>query len=143
MEWTSESVDLLKEKWAAGLTATQIAAEMPGFTRNAVIGKAHRLDLPMRISPKSTKEKPAQPIRLKPTKRTKPMPKKIIGPPTEDESKWIPFMASTKDTCRAILGRSKEDGLVLWCPNEKDDAPGPVPTYCAYHSGIYYNKSSR
>src|SRR5918999_5304444 len=45
MNWTDERVELLKKLWADGLSASQIAAELGGITRNAVIGKVHRLGL--------------------------------------------------------------------------------------------------
>ena len=45
MSWTDERVELLKKLWADGLSASQIAAELGGVTRNAVIGKVHRLGL--------------------------------------------------------------------------------------------------
>ena len=45
MTWTDERVELLKKLWADGLSASQIAAELGGVTRNAVIGKVHRLGL--------------------------------------------------------------------------------------------------
>src|SRR5829696_510993 len=43
--WTEERVELLKKLWSDGLSASQIAAEIGGVTRNAVIGKVHRLGL--------------------------------------------------------------------------------------------------
>lgn len=43
--WTDERVDVLKRLWSEGFSASQIAAEMGGVTRNAVIGKVHRLGL--------------------------------------------------------------------------------------------------
>lgn len=45
MGWTDERIELLKKRWAEGLSASQIAAELGGVTRNAVIGKVHRLGL--------------------------------------------------------------------------------------------------
>lgn len=45
MSWTDERVELLKKLWMDGLSASQIAAELGGVTRNAVIGKVHRLGL--------------------------------------------------------------------------------------------------
>lgn len=48
MSWTDERVDLLKNLWAEGLSASQIAAKLGGVTRNAVIGKVHRLKLSSR-----------------------------------------------------------------------------------------------
>jgi GcrA cell cycle regulator len=55
MSWTDERVELLKKLWSDGLSASQIAAELGGITRNAVIGKVHRLGLSGRAkSPSST-----------------------------------------------------------------------------------------
>ena len=51
MDWTEERTELLKGLWLQGLTASQIAARMGGITRNAVIGKAHRMGLSSRPSP--------------------------------------------------------------------------------------------
>ena len=51
MSWTEERMDRLKKMWADGATASQIADELGGVSRNAVIGKAHRLGLEQRPSP--------------------------------------------------------------------------------------------
>ncbi|WP_455466174.1 GcrA family cell cycle regulator [Bartonella sp. B39] len=48
MSWTYERVELLKKLWSEGLSASQIAAQLGGVSRNAVIGKVHRLKLPGR-----------------------------------------------------------------------------------------------
>lgn len=48
MNWTDERVEKLKRLWADGLSASQIAAQLGGVSRNAVIGKVHRLSLPGR-----------------------------------------------------------------------------------------------
>lgn len=48
MNWTDERVELLKKLWAEGLSASQIAAQLGGVSRNAVIGKVHRLKLSSR-----------------------------------------------------------------------------------------------
>ena len=45
MSWTEERIEKLKSMWEKGMTASQIADELGGVSRNAVIGKAHRLDL--------------------------------------------------------------------------------------------------
>jgi GcrA cell cycle regulator len=45
MTWTDERVETLKTMWAEGKSASQIAKELGGITRNAVIGKVHRLGL--------------------------------------------------------------------------------------------------
>jgi GcrA cell cycle regulator len=51
MSWTDDRVALLRDLWGQGKTATQIAQALGGVSRNAVIGKAHRLELPGRASP--------------------------------------------------------------------------------------------
>mgnify|MGYP002780878319 CR=1 FL=1 len=61
MSWTDERIDRLKAMWNEGKTASQIADELGGVSRNAVIGKAHRLGLEARPSPvKGNDEKPAK-----------------------------------------------------------------------------------
>jgi GcrA cell cycle regulator len=51
MEWTEQRIETLRKLWGQGQTASQIAAILGGITRNAVIGKAHRLGLTGRPSP--------------------------------------------------------------------------------------------
>jgi GcrA cell cycle regulator len=60
MSWTDERVELLKSLWAEGLSASQIAAQLGGISRNAVIGKVHRLKLSSR-----GRAAPAQPRQKK------------------------------------------------------------------------------
>ena len=50
MSWTDERVEMLKKLWADGLSASQIAAKLGGVSRNAVIGKVHRLGLSNRVA---------------------------------------------------------------------------------------------
>ena len=50
MSWTDERVETLKRMWAEGQSASQIAKELGGVTRNAVIGKVHRLGLSNRVA---------------------------------------------------------------------------------------------
>ena len=60
MGWTDERVDQLKTLWTEGLSASQIARVLGGVTRNAVIGKVHRLGLAGRATP-SRSERPRMP----------------------------------------------------------------------------------
>ena len=66
--WTDERVELLKKLWADGLSASQIAGELGGITRNAVIGKVHRLGLSGRAKAPSSsvprQRKPRAPLEL-------------------------------------------------------------------------------
>jgi len=54
MSWTDEKVEKLKELWGKGNTASQIAEIIGGISRNAVIGKAHRLNLSAKIKKRGT-----------------------------------------------------------------------------------------
>ncbi len=54
MSWTEEKVNKLKELWGKGQTASQIAEIIGGVSRNAVIGKAHRLDLSSKVKARSS-----------------------------------------------------------------------------------------
>ena len=92
MSWTDERVETLKRMWAEGQSASQIAKELGGVTRNAVIGKVHRLGLsnragegaaasddtdqpnPTRSEPSSPK--PAEPAATKPAAAPKPAPER-------------------------------------------------------------------
>ncbi len=57
MSWTEERVDRLRQLWGSGKSASEIAEMLGGVTRNAVIGKAHRLGLSGRPSPIKSREK--------------------------------------------------------------------------------------
>lgn len=63
MSWTDERIESLRNMWEKGLTASQIADELGGVSRNAVIGKAHRLGLKSRPSPVKATEKVAKPAK--------------------------------------------------------------------------------
>lgn len=80
MSWTDERIEKLTKMWESGSTASQIAEELGGVSRNAVIGKAHRLGLKARPSP--VKEKPAQKPapKVKPVAETKPKAETVHRP---------------------------------------------------------------
>lgn len=61
MAWTDERIDQLKTMWEKGMTASQIAETLGGVSRNAVIGKAHRLGLQSRPSPVKANDSEAAP----------------------------------------------------------------------------------
>mgnify|MGYP002723433150 CR=1 FL=1 len=77
MSWTDERIEKLTKMWEGGATASQIADELGGVSRNAVIGKAHRLGLKARPSPVKANEKPARPAapkKAKPAEERAPAP---------------------------------------------------------------------
>lgn len=80
MSWTDDRVEILKKMWGEGQSASQIAKELGGVTRNAVIGKVHRLGLSNRnqgtAAKPAAKEKPAPKpaAAAKPAAAPKPKP---------------------------------------------------------------------
>ncbi|MGD9864599.1 MAG: GcrA family cell cycle regulator, partial [Pseudodonghicola sp.] len=86
MSWTDERVELLKKMWAEGQSASQIAKELGGVTRNAVIGKVHRLGLSNRSAGAApakaeVKEKPAEPAKPEIVAKAKPEPRPEAAAP--------------------------------------------------------------
>ncbi|MEM6627544.1 MAG: GcrA family cell cycle regulator [Pseudomonadota bacterium] len=69
MAWTEERVTELKKLWAEGHSASQIAKQLGGVTRNAVIGKVHRLGLSGRATPSRPVKRPPRLARPKPQQR--------------------------------------------------------------------------
>ena len=86
MSWTDERVEQLKKMWSEGQSASQIAKELGGVTRNAVIGKVHRLGLSNRAgaAPAKAEKKPAK------AEAAKPAPKAKAETPEERPSTPIP-----------------------------------------------------
>ena len=80
MSWTEERIDQLKAMWQKGLTASQIAEELGGVSRNAVIGKAHRLELQSRPSPVKSVDTDANKAEAR--KAAAPKPKLEASAPT-------------------------------------------------------------
>jgi GcrA cell cycle regulator len=88
MAWTDERIDDLKAMWEKGMTASQIAESLGGVSRNAVIGKAHRLGLKSRPSPVKAKDgkakkKPATKAKATPKAKAAPKPKAAPAPRPE------------------------------------------------------------
>lgn len=78
MSWTDERIDLLKRLWGEGLSASQIAGQLGGVSRNAVIGKVHRLKLDSRIKPAG----PAEPeIKIQAAPVAEPTPEVVRPAP--------------------------------------------------------------
>lgn len=80
MSWTDQRIDQLKSLWEKGLTASQIADELGGVSRNAVIGKAHRLGLKSRPSPVKANEPEKKAAPKKPTPAAKPVASAPLKP---------------------------------------------------------------
>lgn len=138
MSWTDERVALLKKLWGEGRTAAEIARSLGGgFTRNAVIGKAHRLKLSSRISPVSSTPK----VKAANTQRVHvPKVKAAPPPPVKIDVKRIKFVDLKERMCRWPLG-DPQDADFAFCGCSA--VPG-LP-YCADHARMAYqvNKRSR
>jgi GcrA cell cycle regulator len=87
MSWTDERIERLTKMWEGGATASQIAEDLGGVSRNAVIGKAHRLGLKARPSPVkpnevpiAVKAKPAKPIESEPARVAAPAASRPVQP---------------------------------------------------------------
>jgi GcrA cell cycle regulator len=78
MSWTDERIDRLRTMWENGLTASQIAEELGGVSRNAVIGKAHRLGLKSRPSPVKANDSEGK---AAPKPKAKPVEKPAVAAP--------------------------------------------------------------
>src|SRR5690606_6783355 len=80
MTWTDERVERLRKLWADGLTASQIASALGGVSRNAVIGKVHRLGLPGRAKPApAAQPRPRKPSRPHTHSAPAPSPRPMIA----------------------------------------------------------------
>ena len=85
MSWTDHRIDQLKMLWKKGSTASQIADALGGVTRNAVIGKAHRLGLKSRPSPVS---------KVEPRSKQRPLPAPpVAARSVADRSSPVPLPA--------------------------------------------------
>ena len=110
--WTEEKVSKLKELWGKGQTASQIAEILGGVSRNAVIGKAHRLNLSSKIKTRQTGPKnplvnEKTQIKLK-GKRGKF--KSLLLDKNFEPAKNLNLEELTEETCKYMEGN----------PNEKD-----------------------
>jgi GcrA cell cycle regulator len=92
MSWTDERVELLKKMWGEGQSASQIAKELGGVTRNAVIGKVHRLGLSNRTTGATAAKADPKP---KPKVEPKPTPPKAEAKPSPKTEPARPVPAAS------------------------------------------------
>ena len=163
MPWTEERVDLLKKLWNDGLSASQIAARLgAGVTRNAVIGKVHRLNLSGRVTqprttapraPRKTRE-PSHPGRpasgpsmpssgsaaLKAYSRAEANPRlEALPEPTPlrlidlPKDGRITILHLSDKTCKWPIGDPGNEDFCFCGHSPRDGSP-----YCEYHARIAY-----
>jgi len=140
MGWTDERVELLKKLWMDGLSASQIAKQLGGVTRNAVIGKVHRLGLSGRAAPSQptrptfkTPRAPrpapsAAPRRIE--AHAAPAPQPVFYP---EEPGSATVLTLGAHMCKWPIGDPATDNF-SFC-GRRTDADGP---YCTQHSRIAY-----
>jgi GcrA cell cycle regulator len=158
--WTEDRVELLKKLWNDGLSASQIAGELGGVTRNAVIGKVHRLGLSGRAKAPSSSGGVARPRKaatprpssgfnatnhthgntaLIPQMRTQPEPRPEPKLELLDPDVVVPFservtiMELKENMCRWPMGDPTHVDF-RFC-GQKTDTGTP---YCGYHCRIAY-----
>ena len=147
MGWTDERVETLKKLWQDGLSASQIAKQLGGVTRNAVIGKVHRLGLSGRAAP----SKPARPV-FKAPRPARPVaqpaaPRRIADPPLAmvasapspapirhiDEAPGSATVLTLgAHMCKWPIGDPSTDEFTF-CGRRQDNGP-----YCLEHANIAY-----
>ena len=116
MSWTDERIEQLRSMWEKGLTASQIADELGGVSRNAVIGKAHRLGLKSRPSPVKATEKVAKPVKAAAPKPAAPAAAPRPAAPVAPR----PAAAAPRPEPKPAAPASNEDGVEA---APKPDAP--------------------
>ena len=149
MPWTDERVEALKRLWQEGLSASQIAVELGGITRNAVIGKVHRLGLSGRGQPTTTIKRQRR-VQSPATRRTRavavgnlalrtnleafadadPRPRRDVVVPI---AKRLSIYALTERTCKWPIGDPGHEDF-HFCGHDSLEG-GP---YCEYHAGVAY-----
>jgi GcrA cell cycle regulator len=154
--WTDERVELLKKLWSDGLSASQIAAEFGGITRNAVIGKVHRLGLSGRAkAPSSSASRPRKPRPpahfMRPPRPAsrgntalahRAAPHYDLEPEPEPEPEFLDnvipigqrcsILQLTEATCHWPVGDPGSPEF-FFCGGKAVDSP-----YCGYHARIAY-----
>ena len=162
LSWTDDRVELLRKLWIEGLSASRIAAELAGgVTRNAVIGKVHRLGLSGRVkAPTSAAPSRARPNAKTPTPATRiSMPQRAVAMPMRGNNALavqarplsvpqprasgdnvvpmaenVTIMDLRESMCRWPVGDPSSVEF-RYCGGKAPIGEGP---YCSYHSRMAY-----
>ncbi len=152
--WTDDRVATLKKLWLDGLSASQIAKQLGGVTRNAVIGKVHRLGLSGRAAP----SQPARPVFKAPrparpatqvqpapvARRVEPAPVQPSAPPAHvpvyrhEEPGSATVLTLGAHMCKWPIGDPATDGFSFCGRRTGEDGP-----YCAEHARIAYQPQQK
>jgi GcrA cell cycle regulator len=162
ISWTDDRVDLLKKLWSEGLSASQIAGELGGVTRNAVIGKVHRLGLSGRAkAPQTQAPRQKKPTTRPSTTTARPGGGATVGnlvlkaeavPMTRPTPAAQPVVYSLSEeplisnanvlqineqTCKWPVGDPSTDDFHFCARRSEAGIP-----YCGYHARIAYQPTS-
>lgn len=148
MAWTDERVEELKKLWSEGHSASQIAARMGGVTRNAVIGKVHRLGLSGRAAPAKPKSVAVE-------------KKPVVAPVAEAPSAPAPERPAVRNVLRDLPSIGDVDAGRLTMSNlGAGECKWPIgdpaaedfhfcgqatvggKPYCAYHAQLAFQPST-
>lgn len=159
MEWTEQRIEMLRRLWGQGQTASQIAVALGGVTRNAVIGKAHRLGLTGRPSPikrdaaggDAPKRRPAarrmavapqpKPMMSVPRTNATSQPNEAAPPPPAPQERTRSYPARAHGAggkaCSWPVGDPKQAGF-HFCGEPAE----PGRPYCGAHCQQAYQRKS-
>jgi len=161
MSWTEERVSRLTKLWADGLSASQVAADLGGVTRNAVIGKIHRLGLSGRAKPAASaasriKRQTRGNTGYAATRTTRAAPRtrgatalkmdvdaeiRFTPKPVEDVvipiSRKLTLMQLSEKTCKWPTGDPQRPNFSFCGHNSKEATP-----YCEFHAKLAFQPAS-
>ena len=151
MGWTEERVEVLKKLWLDGFSASQIAKQLGGgLTRNAVIGKVHRLGLSGRAVPSQPQRpvfkatRPARPVApVTPAamaRRPEPAPSVVETPPAVfacEETGSATVLTLGSHMCKWPIGDPSSEGF-SFCGRASSEGP-----YCVQHARVAYQAQPR
>ncbi|MEE2525463.1 GcrA family cell cycle regulator [Hyphobacterium sp. HN65] len=153
MAWTDERVEQLKKLWAEGLSASQIAKKIGGVTRNAVIGKVHRLGLSGRAAPSRPSSRPARtpkprvtaaaasaPAKAKAPAARKPVPPPVQAPDPEPlpNGEFATVLTLKDSMCKWPIG-DPASGDFRFCGHRTKAGDA----YCEAHAQIAYQPQQK
>ncbi|MDR6288482.1 MULTISPECIES: GcrA family cell cycle regulator [Inquilinus] len=133
MSWTDERVTQLRQLWGNGKSASEIAEILGGVSRNAVIGKAHRLELSGRPSPIKRKEDEEEETVVAVETAAPVAAKVAVRPAPERKSGGATILNLTERMCKWPIGDPRDKDF-HFCGKA---AHGNLP-YCAEHAAIAY-----
>lgn len=146
MGWSEERVALLRKLWAEGLSASQIAKQLGGVTRNAVIGKVHRLGLAGRATPSRPAKRPVRTARPRVIGPSAPRlrmpssePRPIIPdlePVRLEDGRAATVLTLNESMCKYPIGDPTEPDFAFCGRGAAGNAP-----YCQDHSRLAYQPS--